>query len=132
MAKKTEKIKEAHNSAPSRAGAKTPSSSGKIECNDRLCPIHGDKKLKLRGRTFEGTVIKKLPGRITIQFERMLKLPKYERYEKRKTKIHARLPDCMKDDVEVGDLVQIAETRPISKTIHFVVNKSVRRKETKK
>ena len=103
-----------------------------VDCKDRLCPKHGDKKLKMRGRTFEGIVIKKLHGRITIQFERMLKLPKYERYEKRKTKIHARLPDCMKNDVAVGDFVQIAETRPISKTIHFVVNKVVRKMEAKK
>ena len=93
------------------------------DCKDRLCPIHGDRKLKIRGRIFEGIVIKKLPGRVTIQFERMLKLPKYERYEKRKTKIHARLPDCMKDNVAVGDFIQIAETRPISKMIHFVVSK---------
>ena len=99
----------------------------KVECKDRLCPKHGDRKLKMRGRTFEGNVIKKLPGRVTIQFERMLKIPKYERYEKRKTKIHARLPDCMKDDVAVGDLIQIAETRPISKMIHFVVSKIIRR-----
>ncbi len=99
-----------------------------VECKDRLCPVHGDRKLKMRGRTFEGAVIKKLNGRVTIQFERMLKLPKYERYEKRKTKIHARLPDCMKDDVAVGDLILIAETRPISKMIHFVVSKVIRRK----
>lgn len=98
----------------------------KVDCNDRLCPKHGDKKLKMRGRTFEGIVIKKLPGRVTIQFERMLRLPKYERYEKRKTKIHARLPDCMKNDVMVGDIIQIAETRPISKMIHFVVSKIIK------
>ena len=99
-----------------------------VECKDRLCPKHGDRKLKMRGRIFEGAVIRKLHGRVTIQFERMLKIPKYERYEKRKTKIHARLPDCMKDDVAVGDLIQIAETRPISKMIHFVVSKVIRRK----
>ena len=104
----------------------------KVECKDRLCPKHGDRKLKMRGRTFEGIVIRKLPGRVTIQFERMLKIPKYERYEKRKTKIHARLPDCMRDDVAVGDLIQIAETRPISKTIHMVLSKVVRKLEEKK
>lgn len=104
----------------------------KVECKDRLCPKHGDRKLKMRGRTFEGVVIKKLPGRVTIQFERMLKVPKYERYEKRKTKIHARLPDCMKDDVAVGDLIQISETRPISKMIHAVVSKVVLKLEAKK
>jgi len=100
----------------------------KVECKDRLCPKHGDRKLKMRGRIFEGRVIRKLSGRVTIQFERMLRIPKYERYEKRKTKIHARLPDCMKDDVNVGDLIQIAETRPISKMIHFVVSKVIRGK----
>jgi small subunit ribosomal protein S17 len=101
--------------------------SSKIICKDRLCPIHGDRKLKMRGRTFEGTVVKKLPGRVTIVFERMIRLPKYERYEKRKTKIHARLPDCMKDDVDVGDLIQIAETRPISKMISCVVSNVVKK-----
>ena len=95
------------------------------ECSDRLCPIHGDKKLKLRGRTFEGAVVKKLHGRVTIYFERMMKVPKYERYEKRKTKLHARLPSCMQDEINVGDRIQIAETRPISKMIHFVVVKVV-------
>lgn len=100
-----------------------------IECKDRLCPEHGDKKLKMRGRTFEGIVIRKFDTRVTIQFERMLKLPKYERYEKRKTKIHARLPGCMKNDIAVGDLIQITETRPISKMIHFVVSKIIRKLE---
>ena len=55
---------------------------GKVSCADKLCPFHGSKPLKLRGRIFEGTVIKKLPGRVAIQFERMMYVPKYERYEK--------------------------------------------------
>ena len=105
--KKTAKKAEAsHKGVSSSRGTKVPASSGKVECNDRLCPIHGNKKLKMRGRTFEGIVTKKLHGRVTIEFERMLKLPKYERYEKRKTKIHARLPECMKNDANVGDLIQ--------------------------
>ena len=133
--KKTTKVKMAiRNSVPSKLGTDVPSSSGKevvAGCKDRLCPKHGDRKLKMRGRIFEGVVIRKFSGRVTIEFERMLKLPKYERYEKRKTKIHARLPDCMKDDVELGDLILIAETRPISKTIHFVVSKVVKKLEVK-
>ena len=98
-----------------------------IVCTDRFCPIHGSDKLKLRGRIFEGIVIKKLPDRVTIEMERMFKVPKYERYEKRKTKIHARLPFCMKNDLDVGDLIEISETRPISKTINFVVTKIIKR-----
>ena len=102
--------------------------AGAVECKDKLCPVHGIKgrRVKSRGRVFEGKVIKKLPGRVTIQFERVLYLRKYERYEKRKTKLHARLPDCMKEGINVGDVIQIAETRPISKMIHFIVVKVVR------
>ncbi|MCH7850035.1 MAG: 30S ribosomal protein S17 [Nanoarchaeota archaeon] len=94
---------------------------GAVKCNDRLCPKHGREKIRTRGRTFEGNVIRKHHGRVTIEFERMIKVPKYERYEKRKTKLHARLTDCMAEKVKIGDLIQIAETRPISKMIHFIV-----------
>ncbi|MDP2947376.1 MAG: 30S ribosomal protein S17 [Nanoarchaeota archaeon] len=121
MAKQTKKLKT----------EKKETQNVSAECKDRLCPIHGDKKLKMRGRFFEGFVKKKLPGRVTIEFERILKVPKYERYEKRKTKIHARLPMCMEKQVDEGDLILINETRPISKTIHFVVGKVVRKREEK-
>lgn len=97
-----------------------------VSCSDKFCPIHGKEKLKLRGRTFQGDVIKKLHGRLTIEFVRMVPIPKYERYEKRKTKLHARLPLCMDEQISVNDLVEIAETRPISKTIHFVVTKKIK------
>jgi len=95
----------------------------KVECTDKFCPVHGKDKLRVRGRTFEGEVTKILPGRVTITFERMLKIPKYERYEKRRTKLHARLPSCMKDSVKLGQRIEIGETRPISKIIHCVVTK---------
>ena len=101
-----------------------------VSCDDQFCPEHGVKKLKLRGRVFQGTVIKKLHGRVTIQFERILKVRKYERYEKRRTKLHARLPDCLAGDINVGDLIEIAECRPLSKMIHFVVVKKIVRGDT--
>ncbi|MAG39926.1 30S ribosomal protein S17 [Candidatus Pacearchaeota archaeon] len=113
-----------------KKATKTKEKKASPTCEDKFCPVHGEQKLRRRGRVFEGTVIKKLPGRVTIQFERILKLSKYERYEKRKTKIHARLPDCMADEVSVGDLIEVAETRPISKMIHTVVTKT--KKESKK
>ena len=100
-------------------------------CEDKFCPVHGKDKLKMRGRVFQGEVIRKLQGKITIQFERTVYIRKYERYEKRRTKLHARLPNCMKDEIDVGDLVQITETRPISKMIHFVVTKVIRKEEGK-
>ena len=46
---------------------------------------------------------------------------KYERYSKSRTKIHARLPVCMENEIQIGDLIRIQECRPLSKIIHFVV-----------
>jgi small subunit ribosomal protein S17 len=100
------------------------------ECNDKKCHVHGN--LKTRGKVFEGTVIKKFPKRVAIEFERMIYVRKYERYSKSKTKIHARLPDCMADQIQVGDLIKIKECRPLSKIIHAVVLGKVQAKEEKK
>mgnify|MGYP001246716632 CR=1 FL=1 len=108
------------------AEKKTTKKERTTSCADKFCPVHGKDKLKMRGRVFEGVIIKKLHGRVTIQFERMFKVRKYERYEKRKTKIHAKLPACMDAEVGVGDLIQISETRPLSKMIHFVVVKVIK------
>jgi small subunit ribosomal protein S17 len=88
-------------------------------CKDKDCYIHGN--LKLRGRTFKGIVISKNEKRITIEFERMEYVRKYERYARYKTKIHARLPKCMEKEINIGDLVRIKECRPLSKIIHFSV-----------
>lgn len=93
-------------------------------CKDKDCHIHGS--LKVRGRTFEGTVTKKFHKRIVIEFERMVYVRKYERYKKSKTKIHARLPVCMEDEINIGDYIKIQECRPLSKLIHFVVIGKIR------
>ena len=93
-------------------------------CEDRNCPIHGS--LKTRGRIFEGKVTKKFSTRIVIEFERMIYSRKYERYYKSKTKIHAKLPKCMNSQINLGDLIQIQECRPLSKIIHFVVIKKIK------
>jgi small subunit ribosomal protein S17 len=91
----------------------------KNSCADKLCPNHG--KLSTRGRSFRGNVIRKFPKRVTIEFERTVYIKKYERYAKKKTKLHARLPDCMINEIGKGDYIEIRECRPISKIIHFVV-----------
>lgn len=100
------------------------------KCDDKRCHVHGS--LKARGRMFEGKVIRKFPKRITIEFERMVKIRKYERYAKKRTKIHARLPDCMKDEINLGDLIQVQECRPLSKIVHFVVVKKIKSAEEMK
>ncbi len=94
------------------------------ECEDKYCPIHGN--LKTRGRIFEGTVTKKFLTRVVIEFERRIYSRKYERYFKSKTKVHARLPKCMINQINLGDLIQIQECRPLSKIVHFAVIKKIR------
>lgn len=74
-----------------------------------------------RGRTFEGFVTKKFSKRIVLEFERTVYVPKYERFYKKKTRLHARLPDALANEVNVGDYVQVKECRPLSKIIHFIV-----------
>jgi small subunit ribosomal protein S17 len=87
-------------------------------CDDRHCPFHGG--LKLRGRDFVGTVTKAGAQKtVVVQWERLFSLPKYQRFEKRKSKIAAHNPACIA--AKVGDKVRIIETRPISKTKTFVV-----------
>jgi small subunit ribosomal protein S17 len=93
-------------------------------CKDKQCAKHGN--LKTRGRIFEGTVIRKFPRRIVIEFERMIYIRKYERYAKSKTKIHARLPECMQNQINVGDYIKVMECRPLSKLIHFVVIEKIK------
>jgi small subunit ribosomal protein S17 len=96
----------------------------KNKCQDKDCPFHGE--LKTRGRIFEGNVIKKFQRRVVIEFERMVYISKYERYKKSKTKLHARLPSCLENEIKVGDLIRIQECRPLSKIIHFVVIKKIK------
>ncbi len=94
----------------------------KRECNDNDCPFHGS--AKLRGRTFIGTVVStKMHKTATVQWTERKYIPKYERYEKRKTKIHAHVPECL--DIKDNDLVMLCETRPLSKTKHFIIVKKV-------
>ncbi len=81
-----------------------------------------------RGRTFEGNVTKKFDKRVVIEFERTVRVPKYERFMKKKTRLHARIPKGM--DVNVGDYAQVMECRPLSKMIHFVLIKIVRKADS--
>ena len=87
---------------------------------------NGEEGYILRGRKFEGYVIRKFDKRVTIKFERIKFIKKYERYLKTKTKLHARLPETMKNEINIGDYIQIMECRPLSKIIHFVVVKKIR------
>ena len=89
-----------------------------VKCVDKNCPIHGT--VRTRGRSFVGRVISsKMQKTVIIEFERVHYLPKYERYEKRRTRLKAHNPDCI--SASEGDIVKVVECRPLSKTKHFVV-----------
>ncbi len=89
--------------------------------------MKGNKLVGTRGRVFQGEVIKKFDTRVVIEFERTVRIAKYERYAKKKTRIHAKIPENMK--VELGDFVKVRECRPLSKIIHFMVTDVRRKKE---
>ena len=87
-------------------------------CDDINCPFHGN--IKVRGRTFQGEIIGGLFQRtVTIEWGRKKFIPKYERYEKRRTRVRAHSTPCI--EVKEGDTVMIMESRPISKTKKFII-----------
>lgn len=90
----------------------------KQKCNDIKCPFHG--KLSVRGRQFTGIVIStKMRKTAAIEFEGLQFLKKYERYEKRRTRLKAHNPECI--NAKDGDIVDVIECRPLSKTKNFVI-----------
>lgn len=67
-----------------------------------------------RTRTVTGKVVSdKMDKTITVLVERREKHPIYGKYIKRSTKLHAH---DEKNESRLGDLVTIAESRPLSKT----------------
>ncbi len=88
-----------------------------------------ERKISLRGRSFKGNVIKKFPKRVVIEFERTIYIKKYERYLKRRTKLHARLPEELFEKINLGDYIEIKECRPLSKIVHFMVVRKINKKE---
>jgi small subunit ribosomal protein S17 len=87
-------------------------------CDDENCPFHGT--LSVRGQTLEGTVASTdMEKTVVVEREYDVKVPKYDRYMKRRSRVPAHAPPCL--DIEVGDTVTIAETRPLSKTKSHVV-----------
>ncbi|MGC9148656.1 MAG: 30S ribosomal protein S17 [Sulfolobales archaeon] len=87
-------------------------------CNDPNCPWHGT--ISVRGQLLEAIVIRnRMQRTVVVEREYLKYIPKYMRYEKRRSRYHAHLPPCI--DVKPGDRVLIGETRPIAKSVSFVV-----------
>jgi small subunit ribosomal protein S17 len=74
-------------------------------------------------RTLIGRVVSnKMDKTVTVLVERKVKHPVYGKYVVRSTKFHAHDES---DRINEGDLVEIAETRPISKTKAWTVTRVV-------
>ena len=87
-------------------------------CEDRLCPFHGE--LSIRGKLLRGIVVSnKAKNMAVVAREFPRSVSKYKRYERSRSKLHAYVPDCM--DIDENSHVTIAECRPLSKTVSFVV-----------
>ncbi len=87
-------------------------------CNDENCPFHGT--LSTRGNTLTGKVVSdKMHKTVVVQIDYLQQFKKFKRFAKKRSKIHAHNPPCL--SASKGTIVKIAECRPLSKTVSFVV-----------
>jgi small subunit ribosomal protein S17 len=90
----------------------------KKTCEDTNCPFHGE--LPIRGRVLKGVVVgAKMDKTVVVERDYLSYISKFMRHERRHSRIPSHNPPCI--DAKEGDRVMIAETRPISKTVSFVV-----------
>lgn len=103
---------------PRKLGFNIPLPTSRPGEYDAHCPFFG--KVTVRGRILTGTVVSaKMHRTVKIVIHHSHYMKKYERYEKRRTKLLVHNPPSI--NAQVGDTVRVMETRPISKTKHFVV-----------
>ncbi|MDO8427597.1 MAG: 30S ribosomal protein S17 [Candidatus Diapherotrites archaeon] len=88
------------------------------ECKDTKCAVHGS--LKVRGNVFTVKVVNaKASKTVTVERDLIEFIPKYERYLKKRSRMHAHNPDCIA--AKEGDIVRIGETRRLSRTKGFAI-----------
>ena len=72
-----------------------------------------------QSRTMTGLVISdKMKDTIVVMIERRIKHPKYGKYIKRSTKVHAHDAG---NESKIGDTVVVKECRPLSKTKSWIL-----------
>ena len=99
-------------------GIPVKGSTEKLDKNDSNNPFNGS--LSIRGKLFQGKIIKaKAKGTVVLEKESPIQFPKFRRYGRSKSRIHAHVPSNLV--VHQGDTVLAAECRPISKWVSFVV-----------
>lgn len=83
-----------------------------------------------RIRILLGSVVnKKMNKSVVVTIERVIKHSKYEKFVKRTTKLHVHDPS---NKTNIGDLVEIQECRPISKTKSWILTAVIKKSNLKK
>jgi len=99
-------------------GYDAPQNASDSKYYDQNCPFTGG--LSVKNELLVGVVIKKDTHRsATIGWDRLMYVPKYERYEKRRSRLRVHNPACI--DAKIGKKVVVARTRPLSKTKNHVI-----------
>jgi len=97
-----------------------PPKSKAEDCKDQSCPYHGI--TRIRGKIAKGVVVsKKSKNTVIIRRDYVQFIKKYQRYERRNTKLACHIPDCLTHEIDIGDLVRVGESRKISKSKAFIV-----------
>ena len=97
--------------------------------NNKLADALKAERLATRGMRLVGRIVStKMRKTVTVEREIVKFLKKYKRWYVDRSKIHAHVPG----DIELseGDIVEIAQTRKISKTKAWVVTKVLKRGES--
>jgi small subunit ribosomal protein S17 len=90
------------------------------ECQDQSCPFHGN--TRIRGKITQGIIVsKKSKNSVIIRRDYVQFVKKFQRYERRNTRLACHVPECLNHEVDIGDLVKVGESRKISKTKAFIV-----------
>lgn len=88
------------------------------KCDDTKCFKHGG--LKIRGETLQGKVVSsKSKNTVIVERETTQYFSKYRKWARGTSHIAAHNPPCI--NARVGDVVDLAETRKLSKTKAWTV-----------
>jgi small subunit ribosomal protein S11e len=103
-------------------GYKVPAAAQTGDYVDKKCPFTGS--VSIRGRILRGKVVKMHMKRtIIVRRDYMHFIPKYKRYEKRHRHFPAHVSPAFR--LSLGDVVEVGQCRPLSKTVRFNVIKVV-------
>ena len=107
--------------ANKKAPVKTEAKKAPVKTEAKKAPVKTEAKKIVR--TVTGKVVSnKMDKTITVLVERKVKHPLYGKYINQSNKFHAH---DEKNEIAEGDVVQITEHKPISKSKSWVVTKVV-------